>query len=212
MWITLRRAHEGGVASLPGCWLDSGRRVPDYVAAALDRLVSAGLLTLDEPDPESCGVRRVTVTDAGCARYVALCRVHRRHARVAVRTPHRWAHSARDQRSHLLAQHGADQIGVLIAVCGRQLPWSSDTGARPTGRACPTCEALPVWLVPAPRSGIGDPSISGRPLVPAPGGRPDTTDQPTSSAPVGAQRRATGEVHPELSTGCERNFIIVRPP
>jgi hypothetical protein len=151
VWIALRRAHEGAVANLQGHWLDSGRRVPGYVADALDRLTSTGLLTLGEADPESCGARRVTVTDTGCARYLALCQIHNPRARVAVSTPRCWAHSPRDQRSHLLAQPGPDQIGVLVAVCGHHMLWWVATSAQPTGRPCLTCEALATRSVPAPR-------------------------------------------------------------
>ncbi|MGH8968058.1 MAG: hypothetical protein ACRDXB_22415, partial [Actinomycetes bacterium] len=92
VWIALRRAHEGEVANLAGQWLDSGRRVPGYLADALDQLTSAGLLALGELDPQACGVRRVTVTDIGSARYVALCQIHNPNRRAAVRTPRRWAH------------------------------------------------------------------------------------------------------------------------
>ncbi len=76
VWIALRRAHQGGVATLQGHWFDSGRLVPGYVAEALDGLIHAGLLVLGEEDPEACGVHRVTVTDAGSAHYVALCQLH----------------------------------------------------------------------------------------------------------------------------------------
>lgn len=41
---------------------------------------------LGEEDPESCGVRRVTVTDAGYTHYVALCQIHNPPATVAVST------------------------------------------------------------------------------------------------------------------------------
>jgi hypothetical protein len=76
VWIALRRAHQGGVTNLAGQWLDSASPVPRYLADALDRLTSSGQLALADPDPESCGARRVTVTDTGCARYVTLCQVH----------------------------------------------------------------------------------------------------------------------------------------
>ncbi len=76
VWIALGKAHQGGVTNLAGQWCDSGSPVPSYVADALDRLTSSGQLALAVPDPESCGARRVTVTDTGCARYVTLCQVH----------------------------------------------------------------------------------------------------------------------------------------
>lgn len=76
VWIALRSAHQGGVTNLAGQWRDSGNPVPGYVADALDRLTSSGQLVLTVADPESCGARRVTVTDTGYVRYVTLCRVH----------------------------------------------------------------------------------------------------------------------------------------
>ncbi len=161
VWIALRRAHQGGVANLAGqCWLDSGHRVPGYVADALDELTSAGLLVLGEVEPKACGVRRITVTDTGCAHYVALCQIHNPNGRAAVITPHRWAHSPHDQRSHLLTQRGAGQIGTLIGVCGHLMLWSVPTSAHPTERPCPTCQALPGVPVPAPQ--FGNPPDSGR--------------------------------------------------
>jgi hypothetical protein len=148
-WIALRRAHQGGVGKLDGWWLDSGRRVPGYVADALDRLIKAGLLALGAADPESCGVRRVTVTDTGCAEYLTLCLIHNPTARATVGIPHRWACSPHDQRSHLLTAPGTNQIGIWVAVCGHRMLWSVPTSAQPTESRCPTCEALPAVPVPA---------------------------------------------------------------
>ncbi|MGH3841428.1 MAG: hypothetical protein ACRDS0_08315 [Pseudonocardiaceae bacterium] len=76
VWVALRRAHQGRVATLAGHWLDSGRPVPGYVAEALEELLRGGLLTVGESDPQSCGVRRITITDAGSAHYVALWQTH----------------------------------------------------------------------------------------------------------------------------------------
>ncbi len=163
VWIALRRSHEGGVANLAGQWLDSGRRVPGYVTDALDQLTSTGLLVLGEVDPEACGVRRVTVTDTGSARYVALCQIHNPNRRAAVRTPYRWPRCLPDQRSHLLAEPGPDQIGILVAVCGRRMPWSVGTSSQPTGCRCLACEALAAGPVPAPW--FGNSPDSGRLLV-----------------------------------------------
>ncbi|MGH3822457.1 MAG: hypothetical protein ACRDRA_06405 [Pseudonocardiaceae bacterium] len=177
-WIALRRAHEGGVANLEGQWFDSGRPVPGYLANALDGLTNRGLLVLADADPRSCGVRRATVTDTGSARYVALCQTHNPGVRL-VRTPHRWAHSTSDQRAHLLAERGTEQVGVLIAVCGHRMLWSVGTTAQPTGRNCPTCQALPVVEIPAPQlrqfPDSGRLPVEQPPPAPAPGGRPDTT-------------------------------------
>lgn len=159
VWIALRRAHVGGVSNLVGRWLDSGRQVPGYVADALDELISAELLVLGKVDLNSCGVRGVTVTDSGSAQYVALRQVHNPRAWVAVDIPRRRARSPHDQGSHLLAERGPDQIGILVAVCGQVMLWSVDTSAQPTGRQCLTCEALVVGPVPA--------SQFGNPLTPA---------------------------------------------
>lgn len=185
-WIALRRAHEGGVTNFEGRWLDNGRPVPGYLTDALDELTHRGLLALAEADPRSCGVRRVTVTDTGSARYVALCQTHNPGTRL-VRTPHRWAHSTSNQRSHLLAERGTEPVGVLIAVCGHRMPWSVGATAHPTGRSCPTCQALPVVEIPAPQvcrcPDPGRPPVEQPPPVPAPGGRPDPGHR---AAPPGA--------------------------
>lgn len=61
-----------------------------------------------------------------------------------------WARSLPDQRGHLLTERGPDQLGVLVAVCGRRLPWSVGTSAQPTGCRCLTCEALAARPVTAP--------------------------------------------------------------
>jgi hypothetical protein len=45
-WIALRWVSGGGVAKLGDCWLDSGRRVPNYVAHALTELLVGGLVAL----------------------------------------------------------------------------------------------------------------------------------------------------------------------
>lgn len=148
-WITLRRAHRGGVGNLDGWWLDSGHRVPGYVADALDRFTRTGLLALGEADLESCGVRRVTVTDTGCAEYLALCQIHNPTATTTVSIPRRWARSPHDQRNHLLTAPGADQIGISVAVCGHRMPWTVPISTQPTEPRCPTCEALPTVPVPA---------------------------------------------------------------
>ncbi|MGQ0717990.1 MAG: hypothetical protein ACT4NP_11910 [Pseudonocardiales bacterium] len=171
-WIALRRAHEGGVANLVGQWFDSGRPVPGYVADALEGLTSGGLLVLADADPDCGELRRVIVTDTGSAHYVTLRQIHNPRATVTASTPHRWALSPPDQRSHLLAQRATDQVGVLVAVCGRRMPWSRGTSAQPTGRQCPTCQALAQ--VPNPqRHTSPDPGRS--PAETAPGGRLDTT-------------------------------------
>ncbi|MGH3978758.1 MAG: hypothetical protein ACRDRZ_07125 [Pseudonocardiaceae bacterium] len=73
-WFALRRARGGGVAVTPtGRYLDHGRSIPRYLSAILDELTAAGQLALAEAT-KAVDARRVTVTDAGQARYAALCR------------------------------------------------------------------------------------------------------------------------------------------
>ncbi len=162
VWIALRRVHRGGVANLTGHWFDSGHLMPGYLAEALDGLRQGGLVAVAD-DPEPGGLRRASVTDRGSARYLELRRIHDPGARVAVSTPHRWASSPSDQRSHLIAGRCKEWIVVMIAVCGHRMLWSVDTSALPTGRSCPTCKALAAALPavsckPHPRHG----DISGK--------------------------------------------------
>ncbi|MGH3837590.1 MAG: hypothetical protein ACRDSF_18095 [Pseudonocardiaceae bacterium] len=70
-WIALRRVAGGGVTQASGCWLDSGHRVPGYVADALTQLLAGGLVALADQDPY--GMRRLTLTDSGATRYTWLC-------------------------------------------------------------------------------------------------------------------------------------------
>ncbi|MGH3764875.1 MAG: hypothetical protein ACRDTX_06970 [Pseudonocardiaceae bacterium] len=164
VWVALRRAHQGR-ATLAGHWLDSGRPVPGYVAEALEELLRGGLLTVGESDPQSCGVRRITITDAGSAHYVALWQTHNPHGRVAMSVPRRWAHSPNDQRSHLLAARDPGQIGILIGVCGQIMLWSVPTSTQPTGPRCPTCQAIARLAGPP----------TARSERPQPGGRNTTS-------------------------------------
>jgi hypothetical protein len=70
-WMALRRVSEGGVTRMGDRWLDSGHRVPGYVANALTELLQRTLVTLADPDPG--GMRRSALTDSGAARYERLC-------------------------------------------------------------------------------------------------------------------------------------------
>jgi hypothetical protein len=76
--------------------------------------------------------------------------------------------SRHDQRSHLLTERGPDQIGVLVAVCGRRMPWPVGTSAQLTVRQPPDSGRPPVEQFPRP--------------IPAPGGRPDPTTPVGSAA------------------------------
>lgn len=97
VWIALEKAHQGEVSHLASQWLDSANPEPGYLADALNRLTHSGQLALAAADPQSPDARRVTVTDAGRARYEALCRVH------IVPAPLEPAHSAANVHGELRA-------------------------------------------------------------------------------------------------------------
>ncbi|MGH3767271.1 MAG: hypothetical protein ACRDS0_04540 [Pseudonocardiaceae bacterium] len=65
--LALRRASTGRVAKLGGHYFDYGHPMPSYLTGTFDELVETGLLALAEEDPG--GLRRVTLTPAGHARY-----------------------------------------------------------------------------------------------------------------------------------------------
>ncbi|MGH3905756.1 MAG: hypothetical protein ACRDTE_16465 [Pseudonocardiaceae bacterium] len=69
-WLTLSRVDGGRVAKHGDSWYDFGRRVPEYVAAALDTIHRAGLIEVGEPDP--WGLPRVTLTANGRTRFIEL--------------------------------------------------------------------------------------------------------------------------------------------
>jgi hypothetical protein len=117
VWIALGRAHQGGVTNLAGQWRDFGSPVPGSVADALDRLTSSGQLALAVEDPKSCGARRVTVTDAGRARYVTLCQVH--HCPDSGRPPAETAPGARpDTTTPVNPASGTGGAGGGDLQCG----------------------------------------------------------------------------------------------
>lgn len=72
-WMALRRVNGGGVTQVGACWLESGHRVPGYLADALTGLLAGGLVTLAGRDPY--GLRRSTLTGSGAARYDRLCQL-----------------------------------------------------------------------------------------------------------------------------------------
>ena len=71
-WIALRRVSIGGVTKVGHRWLESGHRIPGYVAGALSGLLAGGLVMLLDPDP-SAGMTRAALTHAGTDRYARLC-------------------------------------------------------------------------------------------------------------------------------------------
>ena len=74
-FVALRRVGEpgGGVAEVDGHYYHHGRPMVPWLEGPLTTLAEANLITLADPDPETCGLRRVTLTAAGQARYDALC-------------------------------------------------------------------------------------------------------------------------------------------
>lgn len=62
----------GGVAELNGRYYHHGRPMVPWLEDPLTALAEAGLITLADPDPQSCGLRRATLTAAGQARYEVL--------------------------------------------------------------------------------------------------------------------------------------------
>lgn len=83
-WIALRRVHGGRVTQLGGDYFDGGCPVPCFLPEVLDELITAGLVALTGPDPMAAGTHRVTITDAGYARYADL---GGRERQAALRTP-----------------------------------------------------------------------------------------------------------------------------
>jgi hypothetical protein len=66
----LRRAHRDEVAKSGDHYVDHGHLMLSHVTGALDELVEPGVLALPEEDP--WGLRRVSLTAAGHARYPRL--------------------------------------------------------------------------------------------------------------------------------------------
>ncbi|MCA1707529.1 MAG: hypothetical protein LC808_31370 [Actinobacteria bacterium] len=77
--LALRRALGGGVAKAGGVYVDGGHPMGRYLAGRLTELIDCGLLML--ADEDGWGLRRVTVTDAGQARYAQVCGILRRDHR-----------------------------------------------------------------------------------------------------------------------------------
>ena len=61
------------VGQLDGAFYDGGRPIPPWLATCAPALIEAGEVTLGEPEGESCGLRRVTISAEGRARYEQLC-------------------------------------------------------------------------------------------------------------------------------------------
>lgn len=74
-FVALRRVGGpgGGVAELNGHYYHHGRPMVPWLEGPLSSMVDAGLLTLADPDPESWGLRRATLTATGQVQYEVLC-------------------------------------------------------------------------------------------------------------------------------------------
>lgn len=66
--LVLQRVHRGEVAKSGDHYSDRGCPMPSYLTEAFGELADDGLLALAEPDP--WGLRRISLTDTGTARYV----------------------------------------------------------------------------------------------------------------------------------------------
>lgn len=73
-WITLRRVDQWGVAIIHGAVVEDGHPVPAYMVASMVSLVRELHVTLCPPD--EWGVRRVSLTARGRARFLELDRRH----------------------------------------------------------------------------------------------------------------------------------------
>jgi hypothetical protein len=68
--LALRRALGSGVAKAGGIYVDGGHPMGRYLIGTFTELIDCGLLVL--ADEDEWGLRRVTVTDAGQARYAQI--------------------------------------------------------------------------------------------------------------------------------------------
>ncbi|MGH3901947.1 MAG: hypothetical protein ACRDTA_27580 [Pseudonocardiaceae bacterium] len=75
--LALRRALGRGVAKAGEFYLDDGHPMGRYLTGTFTELIDCGLLAL--ADDDGWGLRRVTVTDAGQARYAQMCGILRRN-------------------------------------------------------------------------------------------------------------------------------------
>lgn len=70
--IALRRIHDGGITKSAGAYLDKGRPTPGYLTDVFDRLTWSGWAAVADGHPV-WDLRRLSLTDAGQARYAQLC-------------------------------------------------------------------------------------------------------------------------------------------
>ncbi|MGH3534726.1 MAG: hypothetical protein ACRDQG_08430 [Pseudonocardiaceae bacterium] len=77
--LALRRVLGRGVAKAGELYVDDGHPMGRYLIGTFTELIDCGLLALATED--GWGLRRVTVTDAGQARYAQMCGILRRNQR-----------------------------------------------------------------------------------------------------------------------------------
>ncbi|MGH3906151.1 MAG: hypothetical protein ACRDTE_18510 [Pseudonocardiaceae bacterium] len=77
-WLGLRRVNCGAVARFEGVYYDAGQPIPGCLYEELFTvLLERGLLEVADPDTE--GMARVSLSEAGRPEYRALCQRQRRH-------------------------------------------------------------------------------------------------------------------------------------
>ncbi|MDQ3151298.1 MAG: hypothetical protein M3R63_06110 [Actinomycetota bacterium] len=84
-WLALGSVASGGIAKSAGIYSDHGRPMPDHLTEVLDRLTWSGLLRVADGDL-LWDLRRISFTEAGQARYLALCQ-QRQRAQLEVPAP-----------------------------------------------------------------------------------------------------------------------------
>lgn len=75
-FLALRRVcgrADSHIGKVGDDYVENGRPLLVFLADGLTALIEVGHVTLGEPDTTSCGIRRVTVTASGRARYEELC-------------------------------------------------------------------------------------------------------------------------------------------
>jgi hypothetical protein len=71
-WLALRRVDEGAITTSAGVYYKHSRPIPAHLTAVFDRLRWNGLIAIADGDP-IWELRPIGLTDAGQARYQALC-------------------------------------------------------------------------------------------------------------------------------------------
>lgn len=151
--LVLQRVHRGEVAKSGDHYSDRGCPMPSYLTEAFDELADGGLLALAEPDP--WGLRRISLTDIGTARYVQFS-APPRSAVLRVPDPQFPTKTSAGRRSSRLVPPSAPggqpaptpRAGV---ESGEQLPWPH----------CPDDERVPL-LTDAADSGLAVLALSQR--------------------------------------------------